>query len=883
MRIGRLTAPFAVAALAAAASAQSTRFAELRGQHLPANAMATQLAESPVVAGDFDGDGDIDLIGVLIDPAQRLALMVNDGHGRFTASQNSVGDPTLPQAITAGDVDGDGDLDLVFGEGVVWQAEPNALLLNDGFGNFSDVSATQLPGLVDPTASVALVDVDGDDDLDLYCGNLPDYVLGAGYLDGQDELYLNDGNGTFAVASAALPVDIEVTNAVATGDVDGDGDIDVVCASIPYQFPVQQSTGQNRLYLNDGSGSFTDASHQLPPDSDSTHRVVLADVDNDTDLDLLVGNGSQNRIYLNDGSGNFTDATAGRMPPNTAYIQDLVVADIESDGDLDVLVAYGGDRNRIYFNNGLGVFTDDTGDRLPNFRTYTLALAPADFDGDGDIDLHWTGGLSRLFLNDGTARFHEGTRQTLPVARALYPSTVLPGDVDGDGDDDLLWAHGSDDENELHLNDGFGRFGDGSDQLPFAEEHTQSAALGDIDGDGDLDLILGHDLQNEVLVNDGAGNFADETDPRMPVGFEDTEALALGDIDADGDLDLLVGNSYVGGTDPDRLFLNDGGGVFTDVTAAQLPPAAKYTNAAILADVDGDQDLDAIFGDRVAANRLYANDGAGNFVDVSGSSFPGGASDTTSVALGDVDRDGDPDLVWGNIGQNQLWLNDGHGVFSDATAANLPADNDTTFAVVLGDVDEDGDLDLVCGNTSIGSPPYGGQDRLYLNDGAGVFREATTAWLPTGINFTTSLLLHDTDRDGDLDLAAGHGSFDVRTLYTNLRRQIAAPYLMKSGAPYPIDLYANPGSAEPGNWMVLFVGPHSARIPLEGLGILGVDPHGAATLRPVRIPAPSGKATVSPKVVDTPALLGSKIYWQGLLIDQAGRARFTNTIEAVVL
>ncbi|MCA8965690.1 MAG: VCBS repeat-containing protein, partial [Planctomycetes bacterium] len=107
-----------------------------------------------------------------------------------------------------------------------------------------------------------------------------------------------------------------------------------------------------------------------------------------------------------------------------------------------------------------------------------------------------------------------------------------------------------------------------------------------------------------------------------------------------------------------------------------------------------------------------------------------GAGDYThALALGDVDGDGDLDLVVGNSGflgggQTRLYFNDGAGRFSDETATRLPVDHQITRAVALGDVDGDGDLDLVIGN----SPIYGtvtGQNRPYLNDGTGTFSDVT--------------------------------------------------------------------------------------------------------------------------------------------------------------
>jgi hypothetical protein len=298
--------PFAAGALAAAvavvlnpgARAQAN-FAELGGRGLPQESLEAQA----LVLGDVDGDGDLDLLVGGGYGVGAVRLHANDGAGIFTAAPF----PSLPvdvvTGLVLGDLDGDGDLDLVvdcYQMGLPGQ--PNLLLSNDGAGRFHDATQARLPASFDNTRALALGDVDGDGDLDLITGNRG--WVGVGQ---QNRLHLNDGTGTFTDATAGrMPVDFDKTSSVALGDVDGDGDPDLV---------IGNSWQQNRLYLNDGTGSFTDATAaRMPMDSENTTSVALGDVDGDGDLDLVIGNGGQNRLYLNDGSGTFTDVTATRMP-----------------------------------------------------------------------------------------------------------------------------------------------------------------------------------------------------------------------------------------------------------------------------------------------------------------------------------------------------------------------------------------------------------------------------------------------------------------------------------------------------------------------------------------------------------------------------------------
>ena len=236
--------------------------------------------------------------------------------------QGLPGDNDYTYAIALVDVDGDGDLDLICGN-----SGQNRLYVNDGTGVFADMTATQMPAINDYTNALAVGDVDGDGDLDLVVGNAYGWYAGA-----QTRLYLNDGTGTFSDATATqMPVDNVQTRSVALGDVDGDGDLDLVCGNS--QFGYYGAGSRTRLYLNDGSGTFTDATASADARSlrHDQRSVVFGDVDGDGDLDMVIGNGffyqgywyspswgEQNRLLINDGLGNFTDATAtrpaGRQP-----------------------------------------------------------------------------------------------------------------------------------------------------------------------------------------------------------------------------------------------------------------------------------------------------------------------------------------------------------------------------------------------------------------------------------------------------------------------------------------------------------------------------------------------------------------------------------------
>jgi hypothetical protein len=169
-------------------------------------------------------------------------------------------------------------------------------------------------------------------------------------------------------------------------------------------------------------------------------------------------------------------------------------------------------------------------------------------------------------------------------------------------------------------------------------------------------------------------------------------------MDGDGDLDLVVGNAY---SQVNRLYLNNGSAdPFNGVTGSNISSDAHNTNSIALGDVDGDSDLDLVAGNASQPNRLYLNNGTADpFNSVDGSNISSDDDYTVSVALFDVDRDGNLDLVAGNYYQAfRLYLNNGTAdPFNGVTGGNIVSDALETSSMALSDVNGDGSLDLVAG------------------------------------------------------------------------------------------------------------------------------------------------------------------------------------------
>ena len=686
-------APF-FALVATAGLTAGQQFDTLERLHLPPSATSTRA----IVFFDADGDGDEDafLGNFGVDH-----LLINDGEGVF-ADESADRIPALgltTMDAAAADVDGDGDPDLVL---AISFATEGRLYLNDGTGHFTDETVGRLTTAKEWSTSIAAGDIDGDGDVDLLFGT--EVTFGSA---GGNQLFLNDGAGFFSNATGQLP-NQDSTGDVEFLDIDADGDLDIALGTLSFSNPGGPGTlgsGQSHLFLNDGLGFFTDVTNRLPAVMTSTQGIAQGDVDLDGDLDLLLGNAGPlfggpdtDRLYLNEGGGFFADASSD-LPQDASEVYSYAVdmSDVTGDGALDLLIAPStGDVTQLFVNDGTATFTDGSA-RLERVAWDTRAVGTSDVDGDGDRDVY-LGVLSRkdrLFFNDGVGVFAEGAAPMGTESSSQEGRTAAFGDVDGDGDLDAFIGKVIS-QGRLFRNEGGGRLVEVTHQLPLYETIDYDAAFVDVDGDSDQDLLIAGrhfpssgvptgPVGGTLFVNDGAGSFTDASSAWIPASGPETRAVAVGDVDADGDPDAVFGTPA---GSPASLYANIAGQTFENITLGSMPTTALQNYDVSLADLDADGDPDLLLANwstSGAQNGLYVNDGSGNFTDESLLRLPAVANASYAVAAGDLDADGDLDVVFanGNDGpdaQNQLHLNDGNGFFVDATAVGLPRRRSRTAA-----------------------------------------------------------------------------------------------------------------------------------------------------------------------------------------------------------
>lgn len=343
--------------------------------------------------------------------------------------------------VGVADLDGDGDLDVV----VPQEFRLNKLMLNDGRGRFTDISATLPPlseaemaagppqlrfeGAGHDSEDVSIADFNGDGILDLVIVAEDDVKFGRTNV---HEYYRGLGGGRYERLDLSLP-DTEA-DAVAHADFDGDGDLDLIVAG----------AGQDRLLINDGRGVFADqTSARAPAEDRVTQDAEVADLDGDGDLDVVLGQEGGHALWLNDGTGRFTDASDRLPDPGNVEARKVTPGDVDGDGDLDLYFSHVGWQERkpqdqLLINDGTGRFTDETAARIPVEAGTTLVARFADLDADGDLDLvRGDAGPLSVWSNDGGGVFTDVTDQVLPAPVMGVNIALALADFDGDGRIDI--------------------------------------------------------------------------------------------------------------------------------------------------------------------------------------------------------------------------------------------------------------------------------------------------------------------------------------------------------------------------------------------------------------------------------------------------------------
>ena len=660
--------------------------------------------------------------------------------------------------LTFADLDGDGDQDAVAAQ-AAWHYLENrvsylTVMLNDGDGVFGPQEVYWAGFEVTMTAAA---DFNGDGAIDLAATNASDDTVSVLY---------NNGDATFGV-HVPHPVGT-MPRSIVAADLDGDNDVDLAVLNV--------ESDDLSLLLNEGEGTFAsevrvtagNISERGKPNLTFPYPgpfIHAADIDADSDMDLIVPTKETVSILLNSGRGTFELSSA----PSTgvgADAYDISIADLDDDGDLDLAVSTMGfdvSALSVIINDGPDGWAPPTVHQTI-LQTYHTGVAAGDVDSDGDLDLIVAaekGDVLSLFTNDGTGIF----AAAVPFNSREDAWRVYVVDLNGDGAEDLATVSAPIRSSmQIHLSV------DGAIVTPkivapggqiMNGAHRQTETI-DFDLDGDLDIVSSTGQPwIEVIEGHGDGTFTHVPDFELDDPQSDARQMDIGDMDGDGLPDLILADQTDNAHDPGHIHVVRN---FGDLQLALLSTYSFETGDPInvqVGDVDGDEDLDAVAlltepsaGAKTPVNRrvvVLTNNGRGQLTPVSDMVVAAFVWQSAFAGLDLADFDGDGDLdVFAAVGPHEgpgeaiVLLNDGSGELTPFDAFET---RPYPFRLVAHDFDQDDDQDIAI--------HYTNELQILANDGNAGF-----SLFDSKLDSNTVLLgiPHpiDMDLDGIMDIVLTH-------------------------------------------------------------------------------------------------------------------------------
>ncbi len=822
-------------------------------EHTWAHLYDTAFGGCGVAIGDFDADGRPDIFLTSQTDANRLYRQTGDM--KFDDVTEETG---LSTRITWGagaafaDINNDGHLDLY----VCNYDTPNELYINDGNGRFTEKAKDHGLDFVGASVMVTFSDYDRDGDMDMYLVTnrkypIPGFRPQPKITDEQGRPYRGLGIPVVAPESRDDVYFIKQANG---------------------EYKRLDAGQRDYLYRNNSDGTFTDVTHQARMDVNGHYHTLSAtwwDFNNDGYEDLYVANDfwDPDLLYRNNGDGTFTNVIKEMMPYTTWFSMGADVADINNDGRADLLVGdmaattqvrrmtmagaiglqfwfytsikpHQYSRNTLFINTGANRFIETAYQAGVAATDWTWSVKFGDFDNDGRQDIYFTNGVVHFLMDPDADRKLNAIRREFMRKNKGRLTREQERELEK-----AIWRQIQSrpplrEENIAYRNVDGKRFDKVSSQwgLDF-KGISFGAAQADLDRDGDLDFVVNNTGDAMHVYRNTS-----QTGRRVLIQLKGINSNRFGlgariQVKANGTTQtrwIKSASGYMAADEPvahfavgkikslDEVVIHWPSGVvqrlvglktnhlhvirepesqvstekksqnavaktwfksftafdqfehvekpFNDYLAQPLLPRRLSHQGPPLTwgDVDGDGDDDLYVGAGTEMpGQLFINQGGGKFTPGDRKAWIADRyfEDTGGVFL-DADSDGDLDLYVcsGSIErkagtptlQDRLYLNDGKGVFSRAPYGTLPPFMESTNAVATADVDADGDMDLFVGVRSIpGRYPTSGKSRLILNDG-GKFRDDTdqSASGFSQMGMVTGATFADVDGDGDYDLIA---------------------------------------------------------------------------------------------------------------------------------